>query len=189
MANQAHSNSTLHVKNGAVESSKSTVKNILLHQQGIENQHNNNSVRSAGPPQHPFVLLDQQGRDNQHHHAVQQNHRIWQSFPGRKEISRQNCTGSSLLYSRPNDFNETGNCANIMNKARHPLGNVNQYPRAQTQGQRDGVKRKVCRYFDKGRCHFGDNCKFLHEYGRANAQEMPEVLSLNGQRKSGNWPH
>ncbi|KAK4780975.1 hypothetical protein SAY87_017081 [Trapa incisa] len=187
--------------------SGSSINNVLLHQQGRESHHCQapksdlsvtNSVRSVGHTQNPFIMLGQQGRYNcanmmngivessksgssinnvMLHQQGRETHHFQAPKSGLSVINLVRSAGhtqhSYILLGQQG----RNNCANMMNEVRRPLGNINQCPRAQMQGQRDGVKRQVlCRYFDEGRCRFGDNCKFLHAHRRANLQEKPEVL-------------
>lgn len=46
---------------------------------------------------------------------------------------------------------------------RQPLKSVNQHHPTSPPQRQNCVKQQLCPYYPKGRCYFGDNCKFLHE--------------------------
>ncbi|KAG2728585.1 hypothetical protein I3760_01G212200 [Carya illinoinensis] len=49
---------------------------------------------------------------------------------------------------------------------RQPLTGISQFP-PMNQPQRQGYRPpQLCRYYAQGRCHFGDNCKFVHQSRR-----------------------
>ncbi|KAF5466338.1 hypothetical protein F2P56_016271 [Juglans regia] len=49
---------------------------------------------------------------------------------------------------------------------RQPLTSISHFP-PMNQPQRQGYRPpQLCRYYAQGRCHFGDNCKFVHQSRR-----------------------
>lgn len=49
---------------------------------------------------------------------------------------------------------------------RQPLTSISHFP-PMSQPQRQGyLQPQLCRYYSTGRCHFGDNCKFVHQSRR-----------------------
>ncbi|XP_031400417.1 zinc finger CCCH domain-containing protein 62-like [Punica granatum] len=155
--NCARSGSTFTMKNNTVRAPKAGpfVTNSDLRIPPIALGLVRNRAVHAHGPQVPIILQHPQGGQDQHHHAAWKNPGISQSFPGRKQVLRHNYLGSPTLCP--------SNSAHIQNRDGHPLANVNQYPRIGTQGRAESHKRQLCRHFNKGMCHFGDNCKFLYE--------------------------
>ncbi|KAI4325372.1 hypothetical protein MLD38_030777 [Melastoma candidum] len=63
----------------------------------------------------------------------------------------------------PDQHHSSTNTSSHCFTDRRPPANMKRFPRDQFQEPNQG-RRQVCRYFEQGRCYFGDNCKFLHQY-------------------------
>ncbi|KAG2728580.1 hypothetical protein I3760_01G212000 [Carya illinoinensis] len=95
-------------------------------------------------------------------------------YSGSREVHHSNFKRPNL-NSHPNDHQAPSNkYPNIDRKSglpewgyhRQPLTSISQFP-PMNQPQRQGYRPpQLCRYYAQGRCHFGDNCKFVHQSRR-----------------------
>lgn len=68
---------------------------------------------------------------------------------------------------------------------RQPLTSMNHHRPMSPPHRQSNMQQRLCRYHAQGKCHFGDNCKFLHELREECGQRRGESLYDNGhgQRK------
>ncbi|KAJ0076344.1 hypothetical protein Patl1_33768 [Pistacia atlantica] len=62
-------------------------------------------------------------------------------------------------YPNTNQMNSLSEWTNH----RQPLKSINHFHPMEPPPRLGSGKQQMCRYYAQGRCHFGDNCKFLHE--------------------------
>ncbi|KAK9228888.1 hypothetical protein WN944_021845 [Citrus x changshan-huyou] len=65
------------------------------------------------------------------------------------------------------------NCIREAPINRQRLKSINHHPPTCPPQEQSCMKQQLCPYYPKGRCYFGDNCKFLHEH-RDNGDQRPE---------------
>ena len=63
---------------------------------------------------------------------------------------------------------------------RQRLKSINHHPPTCPPQEQSCMKQQLCPYYPKGRCYFGDNCKFLHEQ-RDNGDQRREYRWHRGQ--------
>lgn len=62
---------------------------------------------------------------------------------------------------------------------RQRLKSINHHPPTCPPQEQSCMKQQLCPYYPKGRCYFGDNCKFLHEQ-RDNGDQRREYRWHHG---------
>ncbi|KAL9463639.1 hypothetical protein AB3S75_001450 [Citrus x aurantiifolia] len=62
---------------------------------------------------------------------------------------------------------------------RQRLKSINHHPPTRPPQEQSCMKQQLCPYYPKGRCYFGDNCKFLHEQ-RDNGDQRREYRWHHG---------
>ncbi|WVZ21889.1 hypothetical protein V8G54_000433 [Vigna mungo] len=82
---------------------------------------------------------------------------------GAETGANYNYTDPHFRENQPRFANCHPNMAEMGNHHRIPLANANHSHPFMAPNRESFKINQVCRHYSRGRCHFGDNCKFLHD--------------------------
>lgn len=103
-------------------------------------------------------------------------------YSGCQEVPHLRCNEFHANYKRPkfhpndhrvpvNKYPNINGTSGLLDSTyrRQPLANMNLFPPMNPLPRQGHKQPQLCRFYAQGRCHFGGNCKFVHESRRENS--------------------